>query len=125
MASSVLYPPIIDAAMPAFVVRANTENTCRIYFSLSKFNASTDFTSVHVSIKKQSTGENVVNTADDSINNLYRATGIILNVEATPVPLENNLYYIELADSNLKTEDGDYSGWIPGILYQIQLNIVS
>ena len=121
MASSILYPAIIDASMPAFVVRPNVENVCRIYFSLSKFNASTDFSSVHVSIKKQATAENVVNQTDG--NNLYRATGIILNVPATPVPLENNLYYIELADSNLKTQDGDYSGWIPGTLYQIQLRL--
>ena len=124
MASTVLYPAIINSTMPAFVVLPDPEeNSCRVFFSLSKFNASTDFTSVQVSIKKQSTGENVVNITDDTVNHLYRATGIILDVTPHKVLSEENLYYIDLADGNLKTIDGDYSGWIPGTLYQIQLRL--
>lgn len=120
MASTVLYPAIINSTMPAFVVLPNTENSCRIYFSLSKFNSTTDFTSVQVSLKKQSTGENVVNTSDGG--GLYRATGIILDVPFTATMNENE-YFIELSDDNLKTVRGAYHGWLPGELYQIQLRL--
>lgn len=124
MASQVLYPAILESSMPAFVVQPSpVGGSCRIYFSLSKYNVSTDFTSVHVSIKKQSTGENVVNTTDDTTHNLYRATGIILDVVATQDFSEENLFYVDIDTSNLKTTDGSYYGWIPGTLYQVQLRL--
>ena len=124
MASQVLYPAILESSMPAFVVQPSpVGGSCRIYFSLSKYNVSTDFTSVHVSIKKQSTGENVVNTTDDTTHNLYRATGIILDVVATQDFSEENLFYVDIDTSNLKTTDGSYYGWVPGTLYQVQLRL--
>ena len=87
MASRVLYPPIVDSYMPAF--NAN-DKACRIYFSLSKFNSSTDMTSVQATVVKQSTGMSVVNTTDG--DNRYRSTGIILNIPFTQI--SDNLFYI-------------------------------
>ena len=114
MASSVLYPPIVDNYTPAFV--ANEESVCLIYFSLSKFNASTDFTSAHAAILKQGSGLNVVNKRSNE-NDRYRSTGIILNVPVHKVENEDNLYYIELTNEDVM--DGWQTGWI----YKIQLRL--
>ena len=120
MASRAIFPPIVDSYMPAFKA-GNT--SCRVYFSLSKFNGSTDFTSVHVSVVKQNTGMNVVKTTDDIINNRYRSTGIIINVKPTKVVDEDNLYYIEIFDDDLSSVSGTFAGWIPGWIYKIQLRL--
>ena len=118
MASRTLYPPLIDSYMPAFKAG---NNPCRIYFRLSKFNGSGDFKNLHVSIVKQNTGMNVIKTTDD--NNRYRATGIIINVAYTKVEDEDNLYYIDIPDSDLSSTSGSYSGWIPGWIYKVQLRL--
>ena len=120
MASRTLYPCIVDSYMPAFKA-GNTP--CRVYFSLSKFNGSTDFTSVHISVVKQNTGMNVVKTTDDIAANKYRSTGIIINAKATKVLDEDNLYYVEIFDDDLSSVSGSYSGWIPGWIYKIQLRL--
>lgn len=140
MASLVLYPPIVDSSMPAFPVQPVSiadetldGGSCEIFFSLSKFNVSSDVASVQVSIKKQSTGENVVKREDDEAGTnprLFRATGIILDVPVTQILGVDNLYKIELKSSNLKTivenideEETAYRGWIPGTLYQVQIRL--
>ena len=120
MAARVLYPPIVDNYMPAFQA-GNVP--CQIFFSLSKFNGSTDFTSVHVSVVKQKTGENVVKTTDDIEKQRYRATGIILNVKPIQVLGEENLYYVEITDDDLSSISGSFSGWIPGYIYKVQLRL--
>ena len=140
MASLVLYPPIVDSSMPAFPVQPVSiadetldGGSCEIFFSLSKFNVSSDVASVQVSIKKQSTGENVVKREDDDAETsprLFRATGIILDVPVTQILGVDNLYKIELKSSNLRTvienideEETAYRGWIPGTLYQVQIRL--
>lgn len=120
MASRVLYPAIVDSYMPAFKA-GNTP--CRVYFSLSKFNGSSDFTSVHISVVKQNTGMNVVKTTDNPANNRYRATGIIINAKPTKVLDEDNLYYVEITDDDLSSVSGSFTGWIPGWIYKIQLRL--
>lgn len=122
MASRTLYPAIVDSYMPAFKA-GNT--SCRVYFSLSKFNGSSDFTSVHVSVVKQNTGMNVVKTTDDPASGKYRSTGIIINVKPTKVANEDNLYYIEIFDDDLSSVSGSFAGWIPGWTYKIQLRLSS
>lgn len=118
MASRTLYPPIVDSYMPAFVVGQSLDDYCRIYFSLSKFNGLDDFSNAHVSIIKQNTGMNVVDTTKD-----LHKTGIILNVTCNKVISESNLYYIDIYDSDLSSVSGDYKGWIPGWIYKIQLRL--
>ena len=125
MSSRVLYPPILDSYMPAF--QAGNNSYCRVYFSLSKFNAASDFTSLHVSITKQNNGINVVNTKDDPTINHYRATGIILNMAFRQVEDKDNLYYFDILNSDLSSKDNNigsgYEGWIPGWIYKIQIRL--
>lgn len=115
MASSVLYPPIVDNFLPAFV--AEDSAVCKVYFSLSKFNSSDDFKTVHVAIYKQDSGLNIVNKKDS--NDRYRASGIIINVSAKQVMSEENQYYIEL------TKDDIIDGWQMSWIYKIQLRLSS
>lgn len=115
MSSKVIYPPIVDSYMPAFKAGSSP---ARIYFSLSKYNSSSDFTSVHASVVKQDTGMSVVNT-----NGAYHATGIILNLTPIKVLDEDNLYYVEIQNSDLKSQYGSFNGWIPGWIYKVQLRL--
>ena len=123
MASYTLYPPIVDSSMPAF----NANGSCRVYFSLSKFNSSSDIGTVQVSIVKQSTGMNVVKLEDntESEQKRYRTTGIILDLRPGVVQGENNLYYVDLINDDLSSIVGDKQGWIPGWVYKIQLRLTA
>ena len=141
MSSRVLYPPVLDSYMPAF--QAGESSYCRVYFSLSKFNAAIDFTSVHISVMKQSNGLNVVKQVDSAVdgNMRYRSTGIILNAKPIPVQGEDNLYYVDIYNQELSSKDDTagfynkdkesslenkklgYEGWIPGWIYKIQIRL--
>lgn len=121
MASKVLYPPIVDSYMPAF--EAGVNSYCEVYFRLSKFNASSDFSSVHATVVKQSTSMNVVKKIDD--NGRYRSTGIILNIKPEVVKTEDNLYYIRINSSDLSSISDGYEGWIPDWTYKIQIRLSS
>ena len=118
MASLTIYPPIVDSSMDAFI--AGDNSSCRVYFSLSKFNVYEDFDNVHVSIKKQTTGTTVVkNAANVTIDGdtYYTATGIVLNVPKHSVEGQKNLYYIDIKNDLLQ------DGWVPGWIYCIQLRL--
>lgn len=114
MASSVLYPPIVEDFSPAFI--AGNNSTCKIYFSLSKFNASTDFTSAQFTVLKQNSGVNMVNKRVNG-ENRYRNTGIVLNVPVTKVEDKENLYYIEVLNEDI------LGGWEIGSIYNIQIRL--
>ena len=119
MASRVLYPPIVDSYMPAFFYGGN----CRVYFSLSKFNGSTDFKNVQVAVMKQNNGLTVINPVDSE--ECYRANGrIIINKSYAPAKDENfnnidNLYYFEITPSDIN------NGQTVGQIYKIQLRLSS
>lgn len=114
MASTILYPPIVESVAPAIIAAENS--ICRIYFSLSRFNAESDFKNVHVSIYKQDSGLNIVNKTLDS-DNKYRATGIILNVPFYKLASEENKYYIEIINNDL------INGWQLGWFYKVQIRL--
>lgn len=115
MASRFLYPPTVNNYMPAFV--AGDNSFCRVYFSLSKFNSSSDFKSVHISITKQDTGTSVVNTNDGSFR--LRATGIIIPKAGNNIAVKvaENLFYIDILNEDIE------KGWIAGWIYKIQLRL--
>ena len=133
MASTSLYPPIIDDFMPAF--RASNNILPTFYFSLSKFNSSVDVSSIQVSIVKQDTGMNVVNAVDLPIpadaseeqikKRHFRGTGIIINVHPSKIQDEENLYSFTIPNEDLESKDLDkgYQGWIPGWVYKIQIRL--
>ena len=111
MASKSLFPPIIESSMPAFLAG----NGCRFYFRLSKFNAPGEFQSIHVSVVKQDTNENQVNTTIPT-----NQAGIILNVQ--PERVEGNLYTFLLTSR----DDGDHdiiNGWTAGWTYKVQIRL--
>lgn len=116
MASRILYPPSVDSYMPAFKV-GNTA-VCRVYYSLSRYNGGTDFSSVHISVVKQSTGMNAVNIRENDITTgRYRSAGIIINAPKAAVDGNNNLYYVDIYNNDL---DG---GWTSGWIYKIQIRL--
>ena len=123
MASSILYPPVVDSHMPAFLADSpsdtNSQEGCKIYFNFSKFNGIQDAGWVHISIIKQKTGENAVNTEDDETTGLtelrLRRTGIILNAKIQTDTTKTNLYYVEIKNKDIK------NGWNPGTIYKVQL----
>lgn len=125
MSSRVLYPPIVDSYMPAFETSANSNSYCDVYFRLSKFNAVSDFSSVHATIVKQSTNMNVVKKTDDPESGRYRSTGIILNIKPSAVANEDNLYYIRINSSDLYSKTDNFEGWIPDWTYKIQIRLSS
>lgn len=126
MSSRILYPPILDSYMPAFVA-SGAGAKCRVFFSLSKFNKRTDFSSAHVSIVKQDNGLNMVSKTDN-VNHAparYRATGIILNVPVYSDPSHPDMWYIDIENEDLMSNDGVYKGWQPGWIYKIQIRLSS
>ena len=58
---AILYPPIIDTYMPAFIVN-DGQGTCRVYFSLSQFNNPTDIKAVCITVNNQYTNQSMLNT---------------------------------------------------------------
>lgn len=119
MASAVLYPPIVDSYSPAFV--AGNTSYCRVYFSLSKFTSFSDIASVQATVVRQDSGLSAVNDKENSAGH-YRLTGIILNLIPKPTN-KNNLYYVDILNEDLKSSSENYTGWIPGWVYKIQLRL--
>lgn len=126
MASRTIYPPLVNSYEPAFI--AGSGSSLRVYFSLSNLSnipSGTNLT-VHAQIYRQD-GVKVLNTTNDIINKRYRAAGIILNLVPIKSDTENNLYYVTIDNSDLKssvTLNGTtYNGWIPGWIYKIQLRL--
>ena len=115
MASTILYPPIVESTVPAIIAEENSK--CRIYFSLSRFNVSDDIKNAHISIYKQDSGLNIVNKIDS--DNRYRASGIILNVPVYKVTSEDNKYYIEIINNDI------VDGWQLGWVYKVQIRLSS
>ena len=120
MASLALYPPIVDSYSPAFIAGENAK--CRVFFSLSSFNSVNDFETVQATVVRQESGLSVVNDKEDS-NGHYRKTGIILNLTPVAVSGKDNLYYVDILNSDLKSVEKGYTGWIPGWIYKIQLRL--
>ena len=140
MASTSIYPPVVDSYMPAFIASGGS-TVCAIRFSLSKFSASAQ--RAHVMIMKQSTGVSCVNTADwydsldtpEGVNPLKRcgSYGIILNVPIHIVEGEPGLREIWLGDKDVSTKRVVYSsdgktittqtGFIPGWVYKVQIRL--
>lgn len=123
MASRTIYPPLVNSYEPAFVAGSNS--SLRVYFSLSSLSnipAGTNLT-VHAQIYRQD-GVKVLNTTNDT---RYRATGIILNLVPVKSETQNNLYYITINNSDLKSSvtlsGTTFNGWIPGWVYKIQLRL--
>ena len=136
MPSTTLYPPIVNAYMPAFqVAPGETEtvnNICPINFIISKYNIPSEIKQIQITVSKQDTGVNVLNLNDTideetASNSRYRATGILLLdfPEGIGSLGLNDIYTINLYDNDIdcSLEKGNsfFEGFIPGWIYKIQM----
>lgn len=118
MASITLYPPTVPAYVNAFVASGDS-GTCRLYFSLSKLSSSTaSINGIHISVVKQTSGQSVINKVDNGAEGRYRAAGLlILNTKPIAVDGEDNLYYVDILNEDIK------GGWTSGWIYKIQIRL--
>ena len=120
MASKVLYAPIIDSYMPAFI-GSESSGTCDVCFSLSKFNGSVDIEGIQVSIAKQGNGMTVINPVDSDSDldeiKIYRSNGKIIIINAKPTKGSDGLYHFSLTNSDIR------NGWTSGWVYKIQIRL--
>ena len=102
--SNSLYPPIIDTYMPAFII---TDNICKVYFALSKYNNPENIKSVWVTINNQYTNKSVLNTQ----------TGLKAFSLGDPDPARNSddRYYVTISAEDI------IGGWALNQLYKVQL----
>lgn len=126
MSSRTLFPPLVNSYEPAFLVGSGS--SLKVYFSLNNLSnipAGTNIT-VHAQIYRQD-GVRVLKTSNDIANKRYRAAGIILNLQPTKAENSDNLYYVTIDNSDLKSQvelnGTTYRGWIPGWVYKVQLRI--
>lgn len=126
MATTTLYPPVVDTYMPAFTVTEEGKNIspCRVYFAISNYNVLGQdkekdakdgrIRSVWVSITNQYTNASVVKT-DPWKSGLisFDSIGIDNTREG------DDKYYIDITDTMLE------KGWERGQVYKIQLRFCS
>lgn len=148
MASNILFPPIVDNYTDVFQIKSSVayNECCKVYFSLANFNSITDFAAIHAVVYDKKSNKSVVNLADDEfpipyVEEHYRRTGIILNLIPKRVLTESNLFYVEIFNTDLNSDNAIthiepsnkkvdhnqneilYKGQIPGQIYKIQLRL--
>lgn len=127
MASKLWYPPIVNDSEPAFVEKA------RIYFSFNKYNVA-DLSNLsivnnkitnlwmHISVVDKETGKTLVNQTTDSTNieePHVRNSGIIVNTVINRVSENQNLFYVEIEDRDIR---GGWSQNLKPLKIQIRLS---
>ena len=127
MASKLWYPPIVNDSEPAFIEKA------RIYFSFNKYNIA-DLSNLsivnnkitnlwtHISVVDKETGKTLVNQTTDSTNieePHVRNSGIIVNTVINQVSENQNLFYVEIEDRDIR---GGWSQNLKPLKVQIRLS---
>ena len=127
MASKLWYPPIVNDSEPAFIEKA------RIYFSFNKYNiadlsnlsiADNKITNLwtHISVVDKETGKTLVNQTTDNTNieePHVRNSGIIVNTVINQVSENQNLFYVEIEDRDIR---GGWSQNLKPLKVQIRLS---
>lgn len=108
MASMSLYPPIVAAAMPAFIFN----QPARIYFTLSNYNTIQEISRIQLVVRYQTTNRNALN------KNLW--TNQIMGISKNNIIQQatTGMYYINLAETNIQ------DGFKEGVNYKVQLRLV-
>lgn len=107
MASSTLFPPVVQSIQPAFDI---TENTVKVYFSLSSFNSYSDVKQVQVSARYQTNNNNALSS---TYTNAILAAEIS---QSSDIEKEKYApYYIEISKSDLSR------GFVDQQIIKIQL----
>ena len=102
-----LFPPIVAASMPAFDINSGR---VRIYFTLSEYTSTNrdNINSVHVTVRRQSSNVNVLNSQSQIIQKA-------LNQDQIDKALHR--YYIEISNGDLR------SNFDTNALYKVQLRL--
>ena len=105
-----LYPPIVKTYMPAFVTNSSNieETTCKVYFSLSPYNKSTDIANVQVTIRDQNSNKSMLKRAD------YPSEVKITSLQEDTTRKVDK-FYIEIPESDIQ------GGWKINKYYRIQV----
>lgn len=127
MASRNLYAVTVPSYMPAFTVTPGGDNNCVIKFALSKFNGTRDFKNLHLTIRKQDNGLNVLkqDAYDSNTYPYYTKAGIFLDVPCNKLRDEDGYYSVTIPDAVVKTmsSNTEYPGFVPGTIYKVQLRL--
>lgn len=108
-----LYPPVISTYMPAFVIQQRNTDSCRVYFSLSKYNTIEDIANVQVTIKSQYTNDNMLS------NTKYPSEVMLTNLSLDTTVTTDEKYYITITSADI--EGGfDYDTY-----YKLQIRFTS
>lgn len=111
MASYTLFPPIVDNYINTFQIKGKSDGTvdpaeyCKVYFSLSDFNAISDIKSVQAVVYHKNSNKSVVKPSDDDQvgdEQHFRKTGVILNLAYHKEAA--NLYYVKIYNRDLNSD---------------------
>lgn len=93
-----LYPPIVNTYMPAFIADSDdaTKNVCRIYFTLSQYNVSTDIANVQVTLRDQNTNNSMLKRTK------YPSEVMITSLLEDTTKTSNNRFYIEIQSTDIQ-----------------------
>ena len=106
-----LYPPIVETYAPAFLVGSETDkDICRIYFSLSMFNTTTEIANVQVSVRNQYTNLSVLSKAK------YPSEIMIAALQEDATRTSDDRYYIEIKKTDIQGGDFEINQY-----YKVQL----
>ena len=104
-----LYPPIVKTYMPAFVTEGLEDvTTCRVYFSLSPYNNSTDIANVQVTIRDQNYNKSMLMQSD------YPSAVKITSLQEDTTRTVDR-FYIEIPEKDIE------GGWKNNLYYKIQI----
>lgn len=101
-----LYPPIVNTYMPAFLA----DGTCRIYFSLSQYNAKADIENVQVTLRKQDVNDSMLDRSQ------YPSEIMITPLFEDITRKSNDRYYIEITANDVQNEK-----WEINTYYRVQM----
>lgn len=93
-----LYPPVMDAYMPAFLVGSSDiqKNTCRVYFSISLYNSLNDIKNAQVTVANQNTNLSVLDKSK------YPCEIMLTDIKTDLTRVSDDKYYIEIKTSDIE-----------------------
>ena len=109
-----LYPPIVDTYVPAFLIGSGTDkDICRVYFSLSVFNAIDEIANAQISIRNQYTNLSVLDKSK------YPSEIMLTSVKEDSSRADDR-YYIEIKKTDIQGGNFEINQY-----YKIQIRFTS
>ena len=93
-----LFPPILDAYMPAFLIGSGNiqKNICKVYFSISLYNNIKDIKNAQVTVVNQNNNLSVLNREK------YPCEVMLTNIKTDLTRVSDDKYYIEIATDDIE-----------------------